>query len=178
MRTKITFPTDNMPPSHNGTKRASKPRHAPEWSTRVLCRGRVVVTILVSLYPARDGTLLLTRSWQNQKSQERYRASPMNYNELLLLKQLIFLRLRCGSQYSQMSIHTTRATPKTTQRTRDRGSLQHTWSSQVAWVTVRMASPPFSSSKHSLPFMPKSVKLLERGRGKKRGDIVWKGGRE
>lgn len=65
-----------------------------------------------------------------------------------------------------------------TPHTHNQGSLQHTWSSQVARVTARMPSPPFSTTIHSLPFMPKSVKLLERGRGKKRGDIAWKGGRE
>lgn len=40
-------------------------------------------------------------------------------------------------------------------------------------------SPPFPpSAKHSLPFMPKSVKLLRGEEARKGGDTAWKGGRE
>ena len=75
--------------------------------------------------------------------------------------------------------HTTRATQNNTPRT-------HTTEDRCSaldphrWCRSRREHHPHLSHPLStqLPFMPKSVKLLRRGRGKKGGDIAWKGGRE
>lgn len=168
MRTKITFPTDNMPPFQNT---ASKPCHASERKSEG-CGSYISIPSPRSrrnMIGRRKSELAVLRHREKNRCCMRIWLAALEKQQITpqLTQPELQHYQRHGSNDYRSAIHNTRATQNNTPHTHNQGSLQCTWSSQVVRVTVRTPSPPFPSTKHSLPFMPKSVKLLERKEARK-----------